>query len=383
MSRSSIFILVSGVLFLSVVGIVMLMSTCVFSAQADHEDIYREARRQAFWLALGFAACWITSLVDYRIWKRCAWLILLGSGALLVLCYVPGAGMLVNGERRWISVGPVQFQPSEVAKLSIVFFLAFWYARFPDSGRQFFRGLLAPLSIAGLAMALILFEVDIGSTAVLTMSVLVILYVAGVRFRYLVTLIVLGGCGFAAMMAYSPDRIVRLAAFVNPEKHRLDAGFQQWISLMAHGSGGLTGRGIGEGLLKMLYMPFAHTDFIFPMIGEELGFLGAMAVIFAFMCIVCSGMKIACRAPDRFGLLTGAGICSLLAAQAFINIGVTTSMLPNTGLPLPFISYGGSSLVVSFASIGILINIYRQGRGFPAQESSDWGIARDRELLRV
>ena len=382
MSRRSIFILLSGVLFLSALGIVMLMSTCVFSAHADQSDVYREAKKQVSWLGIGIGVCWMTSLIDYRFWKKSIWLILIFTGTLLVLCFVPDIGLMIKGERRWIELGLFHLQPSELAKLSIVFFLAFWYSRYPDCGRLLVRGFLAPLTLTGLVMSLILFEVDIGSTAVLGVTVLIVLFVAGVHWKYLFSLILAGAAVFVAMMSYAPNRVVRLAAFIDPEKHRLGAGFQQWISLMAYGSGGLTGRGIGEGRLKMLYMPFAPTDFIFPMIGEELGLLGTLSVVFAFMCIVCSGMMIAFQAPDRFGLILGTGICSLLAVEAFFNIGVTTSILPNTGLPLPFVSYGGSSLVVSFASVGILINIFRQGRGGHI-EPSDWAYHENRDILGV
>ncbi len=378
MNRRSIVILLSGVLFLSAMGIVMLMSTCAFSAHADEGNVYREVKKQAIWLGLGGLACWVTSVIDYRFWKKWVWVCVVVTGVLLVLCFVPGVGLLINGERRWIGLGPIQLQPSELAKLAIVFFLGFWYARFPDSGRQFNRGFLAPLSLVGAILLLVLFEVDIGTTAVIGLSVLVVLFVAGVRVPYLLGLVTAGGAGFVAMLAYAPNRVERIAAFLDPEKHRLDAGFQQWISLMALGSGGLTGRGLGEGRLKMLYMPFAHTDFIFPMIGEELGLVGTLLVVFAFMCVVCAGMSIAFHAPDRFGMIVGVGICSLLAVQAFFNIGVSLSILPNTGLPLPFVSYGGSSLVISFAAVGILINIYRQGKPV-SFDPSDWALKGDRE----
>jgi len=382
MRRRSIFILLLGVFFLSILGIVMLMSTCVFSAGADQNDVYREAKKQALSLGIGTIACAIAALIDYRFWKKWIWWIMIFTSALLVLCYIPGIGVLVNGERRWVDLGAIRVQPSELAKLSVIFFLAYWYSLYPDSGRDFLQGFLAPLTLAGIVMGLILFEIDIGTTAVLGISVIVILFVAGVRWRYLTSLIVIGLGGFIGMMCYSPNRIVRLAAFVDPEKHNLGAGFQQWISLMALGSGGISGRGLGEGRLKMLYMPFAHTDFIFPMIGEELGLIGSLLMICAFLSIICAGMFIAFHAADRLGMLMATGICSLLAVQAFINIGVTSSMLPNTGLPLPFVSYGGSSLVISFASIGVLINIFRQART-GVYEPSEWGVLGRHETPRI
>ncbi len=362
----------------------MLMSTSVFSAHANEADIYREAKKQIVWFALGIVVCIAVAMIDYRVWQKWVWLILAVSAGLLCLCYVPGIGLLINGERRWIDIGPLQIQPSEIAKLSVIFLLGYWYSKFPDSGRHLFKGFLAPLSLAGVIIALVLFEVDIGTTAVLTLSTLIVLYVAGVHWAYLAGLVAAGAAGFIAMMSYAPDRVERLAAFVDPEQHRLGAGFQQWISLMALGSGDVAGRGIGEGRLKMLYMPFAHTDFIFPMIGEELGLIGTLGVIIAFASIVFASVLIAYRAPDRFGVLVATGICSILTVQAFFNIGVTTSVLPNTGLPLPFISYGGSSLLISMAAIGILVNIYRQGQiPEPRPKKERWSLDSHRETPRI
>ncbi len=382
MKRRSLYILLLGVFGLSILGIVMLMSTCAFSPQADENNVYREAKKQALSLGIGTIVCAITALIDYRFWKKWIWWIMIVTSALLVLCYIPGIGVLVNGERRWVDLGPIRIQPSELAKLSIVFFLAYWYSLYPDSGKDFLLGFIAPLTLAGMVIGLILFEIDIGTTAVLGSTVMLILFVAGVRWRYLTGLMVIGMGGFIGMLCYSPNRIVRLAAFIDPEKHHLGAGFQQWISLMALGSGGISGRGLGEGRLKMLYMPFAHTDFIFPMIGEELGLIGSLLIICAFISIICAGMFIAFHASDRLGMLMATGICSLLSVQAFFNIGVTTSMLPNTGLPLPFVSYGGSSLVISFASIGVLINIYRQARS-GVSEPSEWGLLARHETPRI
>lgn len=382
MSRRGVSILLLGVFFLSALGIVMLMSTCVFSAHADESDVYREAKRQAVWLGIGALTCFLTAVIDYRFWKKSVWWIIVATDVLLVLCYVPGVGLVINGERRWLDLGPLRLQPSELAKLSVIFFVAFWYSRYPDSGKLFVKGFLAPLSLIGLVIALILFEVDMGSTTVLSLTVIVVLFVAGVDWKYLSSLVAAGAFGFVGMLSYAPNRVERLAAFLDPEKYRYEAGFQQWISMMALGSGGLTGRGLGEGRLKMLYMPFAHTDFIFPMIGEELGLIGTIAVVLAFISVTCAGMVIASKAPDRFGLLVGTGISALLAIQAFFNIGVTTSMLPNTGLTLPFVSYGGSSLVISFAAVGILVNIYRQGRNHSI-EPSDWALTRPRDTPRI
>jgi cell division protein FtsW len=371
MHRNSLPLLLGSVALLVIVGFVILASTCLFSAHASEVDGYREAKRQAVWITLGIGACWAAASIDYRFWRKNVWLLLTGVCFLLALCFVPGIGQEVNGERRWIGVGFIQVQPSELGKIAVVAFLAYWYSRHPDAGRHPLKGFLYPLAIVAVPIALILFEVDMGTTAVLAATTFLVLFVAGLNWVYLSGLVMTGVIGFIAMLSYSPDRIGRLLAFIDPEKHRLGAGFQQWISLMAFGSGGFTGRGIGEGRLKMLYMPFAHTDFIFPMIGEELGLAGTLAIVLAFIALAVSGFVIAFHAPDRFGSLLAVGLVGFLCFQGFLNIGVTTSILPNTGLTLPFVSYGGSSLLIGFFAVGILVNIYRQGR--PREEESvDW-----------
>ena len=373
MHRKSFALLLTGVSFLVVVGIVMLMSTCIFSAHADSLDGYKEAKKQGVWLLLGAGICWWAASVDYRFWKRNTWWIFFGTIILLVCCFIPGVGLEVNGEQRWIGYGPIQFQPSEIAKITVAIMIAYWFSRYPDSGKQLVRGFVMPLSIAGLAIVLVLFEVDIGTTAVLISATMVMLFVAGVDWKFLTSLTASGVAAFIGMLSYAPDRVERILAFIDPEKHKLGAGFQQWISLMAIGSGGVTGRGIGEGRLKMLYMPFAHTDFIFPMIGEEMGLIATVGVVLGFVFITVAGFSIAFHAPDRFGMILAVGLASCLGFQGFLNIGVTTSTLPNTGLPLPFVSYGGSSLVFSFLAIGILINVFRQGR-VPGEVTSDWTL---------
>ncbi len=367
MQRNSVFLLLSSVSFLVIVGFIMLVSTCVFSAAVFSEsapdvDGYREAKKQAFSLMVGIGALTAAAMIDYRFWKRHVWLILGVVSFFLALCFLPGVGMEVNGERRWIGAGALRIQPSEMAKIGVVVFLAYWFSRHPDCGKDPVRGFLLPLAIIAVPLSLVLFEVDIGTTAVLAATAFLVLFVAGVNWKYLFSLVLAGFIAFLGMLSYAPNRMERIMAFLDPEEHRLGAGFQQWISLMALGSGGMTGRGIGEGRLKMLYMPFAQTDFIFPMIGEEMGLVCTLLVVVAFITIGVCGFVIAYHAPDRFGALLAIGLVTYLCFQAFVNIGVTTSILPNKGIPLPFVSYGGSSLVIALFAIGILVNIFRQGR---------------------
>lgn len=381
MHRKSLILLLSSVSFLVIVGFVMLISTCIFSAHASVDDGYREAKRQAVWLVIGAGVCWFAAATDYRFWKRHVWLLFGGVCFLLALCFLPGVGMEINGERRWIGLGSFQVQPSELGKIAVIVFLAYWFSRHPDCGSEFLRGFVKPLGIVALPIFLILFEVDIGTTIVLTSTTFLLLFIAGVNWKYLSGLAMTGVAGFLGMLSYAPDRMVRVMAFLDPEQYRLGAGFQQWISLMAIGSGGMAGRGVGEGRLKMLYMPFAHTDFIFPMIGEEMGLICTVLLVLAFITIAVSGFIIGFHAPDRFGTLLAIGLVGFICFQAFVNIGVTTSILPNTGLTLPFVSYGGSSLVMGFLSVGILINIFRQGRG-EKEEVRDW-VRRRRITPRV
>jgi len=361
MHRKSLFVLLGSVAFLIVVGIVMLLSTCLFSVHADAADGYREAKRQGVWLVIGLLACWGAATIDYRFWRRHHLPIFLGVCFLLALCFVPYVGFEINGERRWIGIGPLRLQPSELGKILVVVSLAAWFAKHPDSGASFLKGFIAPLALVALPVGLILFEVDIGTTAVLAIAAFVVLFVAGTQLRYLGGLALSGVAAFIGMMSYAPDRMERVLAFLDLETHRHGAGFQQWISLMAIGSGGVAGRGMGEGRLKMLYMPFAHTDFIFPMIAEEMGLVVTILVVLAFISLVVAGFVIGFHAPDRFGTLLAVGFSSVIGVQAFLNIGVATAMLPNTGLTLPFVSYGGSSLVGALIAVGILVNVYRQG----------------------
>lgn len=381
MQRNSAIILLGAVFFLVIVGFVMLVSTCVFSAHAPAADGYHEAKRQAVSLVLGIGALWAASMIDYRFWKRHVWTVFAVVSCFLLLCYVPVIGQEVNGEQRWIGMGALRIQPSEMAKLAVVFFLAYWFTRHPDCGKHPLKGFLYPLAIAGVPMALVLFEVDIGTTAVLATTAMLVLFVAGVDWKYLSGLVMSGGIAFLGMLSYAPNRMERIMAFLDPEEHRLGAGFQQWISLMAVGSGGMTGRGVGEGRLKMLYMPFAQTDFIFPMIGEEMGLVCTLLVVLAFITIAVCGFVIAFHAPDRFGTFTAIGLVSCICMQAFVNIGVTLSILPNKGITLPFVSYGGSSLVMGLFATGILVNIFRQGRTME-QEARDW-VSRSRITPRV
>jgi cell division protein FtsW len=360
MHRKSAYILFIAVLGMLVIGIVMLFSTSAF-ARDSHGDVYFFIKRQGVWLAIGLTLCAAAAVLDYHFWQRTWWLWFLLALFTLVLCFVPHLGMRINGSRRWVGLGLVTFQPSEIAKIAAVFFLAYWFARHEKASNSIWRGFVLPLAIIAPLLVLILSEVDLGTTVLLGATSFVVMFIAGANPILLGLVSVIGLSGILLVATQMSERMGRLSAFLDPQRFKEDAGLQQMQALIAWGSGGMEGLGLGNGRQKMLYLPYAHTDFIFPMIGEELGLRISLLVVFLFVVIMVCGMMIALHAKDRFGLLLAAGIVALLGLQAAVNIGVTTSLLPNKGLPLPFISYGGSNLVACLFGIGLLLNVYRQG----------------------
>jgi cell division protein FtsW len=367
MHRKSAYILFLAVLGMLVIGIVMLFSTSAF-ARDSHGDAYFFLKRQGIWLSIGLIICFAAALIDYHFWQRTWWLWLILALVTLALCFVPHVGLRINGSRRWIGFGPVAFQPSEIAKTATLFFLGWWFARYEKMTQHPVFGFAGPLAIVSTLLLLIICEVDLGTTALVGATAFLVMFVAGTS-PILLGLLALVGSG-AIFFAATHERMGRLLAFTDLERYKQDAGLQQMQALIAWGSGGIDGLGLGNGRQKMLYLPYAHTDFIFPMIGEELGLRVSLLVVFLFIVIIVCGIMIALHARDRFGLLLATGIVALLGLQAAINIGVTTSLLPNKGLPLPFVSYGGSNLVACLFGIGLLLNIYRQGNLEPSNKRS-------------
>ncbi len=359
MHRLSVLLLLVAVGSLLAMGIVMLASTGEF-AQDAHGRPHFFLYHQLAWLAVAVLVCAVTSRVDYHIWvKKWPWIYGLAV-VLLVLCFVPHVGAKINGSNRWIRVGVGTIQPSELGKFAAVCALSWWYSQEDRVEREFLRGFLVPLLGIGAMTALILIEVDVGSTALIGGTTIAMMFVAGSRWRYILSLVAVGAGGIATAILSMPERLGRFMAFMHPELHPADA-YQTQQGLIALGSGGITGLGLGNGRQKLLYLPFAHTDFIFPVIGEEFGLVGTLSLVLAYIIFILSGVSIAVKARDRAGLLMGLGLVLILALQAAVNLGVTTELLPNKGLPLPFISYGGSNLVFCMAAVGVLLNIYRQG----------------------
>jgi cell division protein FtsW len=367
MHRKSAYILFIAVLGMLVIGIVMLFSTSAF-ARDSHNDVYFFIKRQGLWFGIGLVICAVGALMDYHFWQRTWWLWFGLALIALALCFVPHLGMRINGSRRWVGLGPFTFQPSEIAKIAGVFFLAYWFARDEKTSNSTLHGFILPLVVIAPLLILILWEVDLGTTVLLGATAFAVMFIAGANPILLGLVSFVGLSGMLVVATQMSERMGRLAAFLDPQRFKEDAGLQQMQALIAWGSGGMEGLGLGNGRQKMLYLPYAHTDFIFPMIGEELGLRISLLVVFLFVIIIVCGMMIALHAKDRFGLLLGGGIVSLLGLQAAVNIGVTTSLLPNKGLPLPFISYGGSNLVACLFGVGLLLNIYRQGVLEPANK---------------
>ena len=380
--RTSVYLLIITVIGLIALGLVMMSSTSAYAPES-HGDATFLLRRQAAWLALGVCVFAVAAALDYHLLEKTWWIWFAVSLALLSLCYMHQFCHLINGSRRWIQLGPLKFQPSEFAKLSAVAAVAWVLSREPAHARQFVRGFLAPLGLAGVLMGVILPEVDLGCTALIGATTFILMFIAGTRLRYLVPMVVLGVAGIFVVAIKMPERIGRLMAYMNPDKYPKEA-FQGLQGMIALGSGGVEGLGLGNGRQKMMYLPFAHTDFIFPVIGEELGLRCTLVVVFAYILFILCGAVIALRARDRFGMLLGFGVTVMIALQAAINIGVTTTMLPNKGLPLPFISYGGTNLVFCLLGVGILVNIYRHG--VTDKEEKNGGVtlhAKVRKPLRM
>jgi len=375
MHKQSAYILVLAVAVLVSIGVVMLFSTGAFALDS-HGDQFRLLKKQSFWLGVGFIAAIACALIDYHWWQK-SWMVwLVASVILLILCFVHPIGLRYNGSSRWIQAGPATFQASELAKFGSIVFVSWWFSKFERVQHRLLPGIVVPLAVVGVLLALIAAETDLGSTTLIGLTVLLMMFVAGANYRYLGLMVAVGIGGIFTLAWRISERQGRLLAFIHPDQFEKKEGHQQFMSLIALGSGGIDGLGLGNSRQKMYYLPYAETDFIFPVIGEELGLRVTLVIVFCYLLILTAGTLIALNAKDRFGMLLGFGCTFLVGLQALVNIGVTTSLLPNKGLPLPFISYGGSNLFFCLICVGILINIYRQGK-------EERGIGQTAMMVRV
>ncbi len=357
-------VLILIVLLLLGLGIVMLASTSGIKADELYGDPNYFVKRQVAWLLLATIAGWLACKIDYHYWRPLALFGLAVSVVLLMLVLIPGIGSKIGGSRRWFHIGIFSIQPSELSKLALILALAWWLAREKWHVYEFWRGALVPLCIIGLVAGLIFKEPDFGTALLCGVVGLAILYAGGTRLVYLAIFAVIGFGGFAAAVMRDPVRLHRIVAFLKPEQYAQTYSFQLLSAINAFIAGGPLGVGLGGSIQKHYYLPEAHTDFIFAIIGEELGLVATLAVVLMFAGVFFCGLRISLRAPDTFGRMLAFGITLMITLQAVINIGVVIGLLPTKGLPLPFISAGGSSLVISLLEIGVLYNIalHTQGR---------------------
>lgn len=358
MRKTSSTLIVIVVALLSL-GIVMLASTSSVRGSATFHDAHYFLKRQLVWLAVAVVAGWCVLRVDYHVWQRWVLPLVLTAIVLLAIVLVPGIGTKIGGSRRWLRLGPLSVQPSEFAKFAAVVGMSAWMAVTGRHASRFMHGLLYPIGGLGLVCGLLILEPDFGTTILVGTAGMFIMFAGGARIPYLVVSGVLGLCGFALAVLQNPNRMGRILAFLMPEKYP-EVAYHLAQSKVAFIKGGLFGVGLGSSVQKQFYLPEAHTDFILAIIGEELGFIATIAVVLLFAGLFVCGMMVAFRAPDRFGRLMAFGFTLIIVLQGAINIGVVTGCLPTKGLPLPFISYGGTSLVASVAGVCVLLNIASQ-----------------------
>lgn len=353
------YIILFVVITLMVIGLIMILSATSIRALTDYDDSFYLFKHQLIWALIGIVAMIFFMNIDYHIYEKKAKLILLITMISLVIVLIPGVGRVVGGSRRWIIIGSIRIQPSELAKIAIVIYLAQYFTKKSNKIKSFTQGLLPPLIILAVVFIMILMEPDLGTAVTIAGTVFLIFFTAGARYIHLGSLIATG-IPMVLFFIFSEEyRKERLLSFLNPWADPLDTGYHIIQSLLALGSGGIFGVGLGHSKQKFLYLPEPGTDFIFAVLGEELGLLGTLFVLSLFFLFVWRGLKIATSIPDMFGSILAVGITSMVIIQAMINVAVVTSSMPITGITLPFISYGGTSLVIMMSSVGILLNISR------------------------
>jgi cell division protein FtsW len=351
-------VLTSVLVGLVAFGVVMVYSASAVYANRIFEDGYHYLVRQAIYAALGLTVMFVAAGIDYHRYSILTYPMLAVTVTLLLFVAL-GLGRSAGGATRWIQVGPINIQPSEVAKLTILFWLAYSLSKKRDRIQSFSVGFLPHVLMAGFLMLLCLEQPDFGSAVMIAVLTFVLLFTAGTRLRDLIGAVAAALPVLVLLVVTSEYRLRRIQAFLNPEADRRNSTYQIYESLVSFGSGGLTGVGIGDGRQKLFFLPEAHTDFIGAIIGEELGFIGICALLIAFSVVVVRGLRAAFHAADDYGGYLAVGISLFFGLQAFINLAVAMGILPTKGLVLPFISYGGSSLLVNCAAAGVLLNISR------------------------
>jgi cell division protein FtsW len=358
-STYAFWLLVAIVTVLNMFGLLMVLSASSVASVRKGGSALGMFERQALWTVAGTAAMLAGLLISVDFWRRHVRLWLFGSIGLLVLVLVPGLGNSANGATRWLAVGPIPLQPSEFAKFGLLLFVADLLDRRTDRVRDYRWGLLPVCAYLAVVAGLIMLQPNLGTTIIIAVMVLAILLVAGVPLPGLAVTALVGAAGAALAVARTEFRRTRFLRFLDPWADPTGSGLQNVQALVGTANGGWFGRGLGQSRAKWGFLPEAHNDFIFAIIGEETGLIGAMVVVLLFFGLAAAGGWVASRARDRFSMLVATGITAWLVVQAFMNIGAVIGLMPITGIPLPFVSFGGSSLVVNLAATGVLLNIAR------------------------
>ncbi|MBU4319286.1 MAG: putative lipid II flippase FtsW [Proteobacteria bacterium] len=345
------------VLFLVGMGIVMVYSASSALALKKYGTDLFFIKKQAIFSIAGFMALILFIHLPYRIYKALAYPILVVAVGLLILIHIPGIGHSAGGSKRWILLAGVSFQPSEFAKLAMIIFMAYSLNKKKDRMKEFSIGFMPHILITGLLCGLIITQPDFGTVVIIGSITMAMLFIGGAKISHLAGMLLVAVPAGGLFMTTADYRVRRLMSFWDPWKYPLDEGYQVVNSLMAFGNGGIWGQGMGKGVQKLFYLPEPHTDFIFSVIGEELGLVGVLFILVLYSWIFWRGLMISLRTEDTFGSLLAAGITIALGLQVFVNMGVALGLLPTKGLTLPFLSYGGTSLIFSMVSVGILMNI--------------------------
>jgi cell division protein FtsW len=355
-------ILIIVTLSLLAIGLIMVYSASAIWAAYKFDDSFYFAKRQMLFAFVGVIAMFFIMNVDYWTWRTWSKALIIICFVLLLVVLIPGIGVARNGSRSWIGVGAFSIQPSEFMKLAMIAFLAKFLSERQKLITSFRKGLLPALALVFTAFGLIMLQPDLGTGTVMVGTCIVMIFISGARVSHFGVLGLLGLTGFVGLVLSAPYRMKRITSFLDPWQDSLGSGFQIIQSLYAIGPGGLFGLGLGQSRQKFFYLPEPQTDFIFAILSEELGFIGGSLVILLFALLLWRGIRIALGAPDLYGSLVAVGIIAMVAIQVMINIGVVTGLMPVTGITLPFLSYGGSSLTLMLMAIGVLLNISRYSR---------------------
>jgi cell division protein FtsW len=358
---------VGTIVCLIMMGLMMVSSSSVMMATKNYHQPFYFLIRQSIYLSIGFVMAMIVMRLDTRFWEKNSFGLLLICLVMMIVVLIPGIGKIVNGSRRWLAIGPIGIQVSELAKLLVILYMSSYLVRQSYRTNHQILGFLKPMLVLSIIAILLLLEPDFGATVVIVSTVMMMLFLSGVRWIYYIIMIVMVMLSLAALAVASPYRVARLTAFLNPWADQFKSGYQLTQALIAFGRGGWFGQGLGDSIQKMFYLPEAHTDFLFAVIGEELGFVGIFTIVVLYALIFWRGLAIGFQAFQQrrlYAAFVAYGLTCWLVFQALINMGVNSGMLPTKGLTLPFLSYGGASLVVNCIVIALLLRIDHENRWF-------------------